>query len=77
MNNKVIRLNIDNEEYRNTQIPEMHRSSDLCFKINQYSNYDHKRRQYLEELFDNKLPVSSNLFAPLEIDAGKQVKISE
>ncbi|WP_051545878.1 DapH/DapD/GlmU-related protein [Lactobacillus hamsteri] len=55
----------------------MHRSDKLCFKINQYSNEDSERRPLLEELFENRLPKTSNIYAPLEIDSGHQVEIGE
>lgn len=77
MVNKITRLNMDDPKYRNTHIPEMHRSDKLCFEINKYSNEDSKRRPLLAELFENRFPNSSNIYAPLKIDSGHQVEIGE
>lgn len=65
----------EDKEFREITIPEMNRSLSLCAKINTMSPYDVETRKLVEELFENKLPKSSNILAPMQIDYGHQVNI--
>lgn len=67
----------EDEEFRKTTIPEMNRSLGLCTKINNLSPYDKKTRQLIEELLENKIPKTSTILSPMEIDYGHQLKIGE
>lgn len=67
----------EDEEFREKTIPEMNRSLGLCAKINQKNPYDIETRKLEEELFENTLPQTSNILAPMQIDYGHQVKIHE
>ncbi|MBQ6269151.1 MAG: sugar O-acetyltransferase [Bacteroidetes bacterium] len=53
----------------------MGRSLGLCNKINSMNPYDEETRKLEEELFENRLPKSSNILAPMQIDYGHQVQI--
>jgi len=64
----------EDQEFRNVTIPEMNRSLGLCVKINTLNPYDKETRKLVEELFENKLPESSNILAPMEVDYGHQLK---
>ena len=64
-------------EFREITIPEMNRSLGLCVKINNLSPYDEETRKLVKELLENKIPKSSNILAPMEIDYGHQLKIGE
>ena len=67
----------EDKEFRKVTIPEMNRSLGLCSKINNLSPYDEETRKLVEELLENKIPKSSNILAPMEIDYGHQLKIGE
>lgn len=75
-NGETINMRED-EDFRNVTIPEMNRSLGLCSKINNLSPYDEETRKLIEELLENKLPKTSNILAPMEIDYGHQLKIGE
>ena len=75
-NSEAINMRED-EEFRNITIPEMNRSLGLCSKINNLSPYDKETRKLVEELLENKIPDSSNILAPMEIDYGHQLRIGE
>ena len=68
---------IEDNEFRSVTIPEMNRSLGLCAKINTMSPYNKETRMLVEELLENKLPITSNILCPMEIDYGHQVKIHE
>ena len=67
----------EDQEFRNVTIPEMNRSLGLCAKINTLNPYDKEKRKLVEELLENKLPESSNILTPMEVDYGHQLKIGE
>lgn len=65
------------EGYKSVFVPEMIRSRTLCHKMNMLDPYDEKIRVLLDELFENRLPKSSNILTPLYIDRGATVNIGE
>ena len=65
------------EEYKAVCIPEMKRSRTLCHKINQLEPYSDEIRPLLDELFEGRLPASSNILTPLHIDRGATISIGE
>ena len=67
----------EDQEFRNVTIPEMNRSLGLCAKINTLNPYDKEKRKLVEELLENKLPESSNILTPMEVDYGHQLKVGE
>lgn len=66
---------MEDKDFRSVTIPEMARSLGLCSKINSMNPYDDTTRSLEEELFENKLPVESNILAPMQIDYGHMVNI--
>ncbi len=64
-------------EYHEVCGPEMVRSRTLCHKINQCEPYDDIVRKLLDELFEGRLPESSNILTPVYIDRGKTINIGE
>ena len=68
---------MEDKEFGEITIPEMARSLGLCSKINTMNPYDEETRKLEEELFESKLPKTSNILAPMQIDYGHQVKIHD
>ena len=68
---------MEDKEFGEITIPEMGRSLGLCSKINTMNPYDEETRKLEEELFESKLPKTSNILAPMQIDYGHQVKIHD
>lgn len=65
------------QEYKQIFGPEMIRSRTLCHRINMLDPYDDQVREYLNELFEGRLPQSSTILSPVQIDRGKTVTIGE
>ncbi len=65
------------EDFGKNSLPEMGRSLGLCSKINSLSPYDEETRKLIDELLEGRLPITSNILAPMEIDYGHQLKIAE
>ena len=65
------------EECQNVCIPELRRSKTLCHRINLLDSFAPEVRTLLQELFEGRLPQSSNITPPLYIDRGKTVFIGE
>ena len=65
------------QEYKEICMPEMVRSRTLCQKINQMEPYHKDVRSLLDELFEGRLPVSSNILTPVYIDRGATIDIGE
>lgn len=67
----------EDKDFRSATIPEMNRSLTLCSKINQLSPYLEETRKLEEELLEGKLPKTSAILSPMEIDYGHQLNIGE
>lgn len=65
------------EEYRTECVPEMQRSRTLCHRMNALEPYDPKVRELLDELFEGRLPASSNILTPVQIDRGRTLFLGE
>ena len=64
-------------EYASECIPEMVRSRTLCHRINAMEPYDPQVRELLDQLFEGRLPASSNILSPMQIDRGRTLNIGE
>ena len=62
----------NDEEYINIAKPEYERSRRLCFKINQTDPYSDESRALLQELFGGRLPESSTIMPPLQLEWQQQ-----
>lgn len=58
-------------------IEEMKRSSGICFEINHTMPMTEAYRKKLEELFEGRLPETSTITSPLQIDMAKWVTIRD
>ncbi len=67
----------ESKEFKEVLWVETMRSRTLCQKINSLPPYDSKVRTLVEELFEYKLPKSSQISTPLQIDRGHCVSIGE
>lgn len=65
------------EEYKQIAVPELQRSRSICHKINLLDPYDENIRTLLDELFEGRLPKSSIILSPLQIDRGKTITVGE
>ena len=65
------------EEYKSVMIPEMVRSRTLCHQINMLPPYSEEVRPLFDELFEGRLPKSSNILMPVYIDRGKTISVGE
>lgn len=70
-------IDMRSDEYQNIAVPEMKRSRTLCHRANMLDPYDPKVREILDELFDGRLPASSNILTPVAIDRGATITIGE
>lgn len=68
---------LQDEEYSTEGAAEMLRSRKICYQLNHTEPGDKKERQLLKELFENRLPDSSILTPPLQIDRAKNMTIGE
>lgn len=64
-------------EYKEVCGPEMVRSRTICHRMNMLDPYDPKVRDLLDELFQGRLPKSSNILTPVNIDRGVTISIGE
>lgn len=67
----------NDKEYKDLCVPEMQRSRTICHNMNLLEPYDPKVRKLQEELFEGRLPKSSNILTPLHIDRGVTISIGE
>ena len=65
------------DEYKRICGPEMVRSRTLCHRINMLDPYDEQVRKLFDELFEGRLPKSSNILTPVYIDRGATIHIGE
>jgi acetyltransferase-like isoleucine patch superfamily enzyme len=70
-------IDMRSDEYQNIAVPEMKRSRTICHKINMIDPYDGNIRSLLNELFEGRLPASSNILSPVNIDRGATITIGE
>lgn len=68
---------LKDEGYKTQGAEEMMRSRRLCYRINHTEPGAAAERALLNELFENRLPASSALVAPLQIDRAKNMTIGE
>ena len=64
-------------EYSTTAKAEMQRSLDVCFRLNTTPPSSPEIRDLLDELFEGRLPASSVLTPPMEIDRAKCLTVGE
>lgn len=64
-------------DYKLVAVPEMIRSRTICHRINMLDPYDEKLRALFDELFEGRLPTSSNILTPVAIDRGATISIGE
>ena len=67
-------------DYRTVVLPEMVRCQGLCQKINQSEPPDLMKlheHPLVDELFKARLPQTSNIMPPMQIDIGEQMTIGE
>ena len=64
-------------DYTTIAKAEMDRSFRVCFQINHTMPGTPEIRTLLEELFEGRLPASSNIFPPMEIDRAKCLTLGE
>lgn len=60
-----------------TSIDEMRRSNGICFEINQTKPMTVEASEKLADLFEGRLPVTSMISAPMQIDMAKMVTIGK
>ncbi|MDO5133276.1 MAG: DapH/DapD/GlmU-related protein [Eubacteriales bacterium] len=65
------------DEYQAVAVPELKRSRTLCHRINMLDPYDPKVRELFDELFEGRLPATSNILTPVNIDRGATISIGE
>lgn len=60
------------------QDSEVPRSKDLCFRINNtLPSNEQTIRQYLDQLFENRLPKDSVILSPVYIDRANKVEVGK
>lgn len=69
-------LNMRDESYQ-VYVDEMARANKLSFRINQTEPMTDAARELINELFEGRLPETSNIFTPLQIDNGKNMAFGE
>ncbi len=67
---------MNSKEYLD-DVKESTRSKSLCFKINNLDPSDTKIRDYLNQLFENRLPENSTIWSPTQIDRANKIKIGK
>lgn len=65
------------EAYLNEGRNELKRSRTLCYRINALPPYDERIKPLFDELFDNRLPESSVIVPPVDIDRGKTISVGK
>ena len=68
---------LNDAEYATVAKEEMVRSMQTCFKINHTMPYTDESRKLLDELFEGRLPKSSTIMPPMEIDRAKVMEVGE
>jgi len=64
-------------DYRDIIVPEMDRCRRMCFKINQTEPDFMKIHKFVDELFEGRLPQTSHIIPPMQIDKAQQITIGE
>lgn len=67
----------DSKEFKEVLWPETMRSRTLCQKINSLPPFDDKVKVLIDELFEGRMPESSKISTPIQIDRGHCVSIGE
>lgn len=67
----------ESTEFKEILWPETVRSRTLCQKINSLPPFDNEVRILIDELFEGRLPKSSQISTPFQIDRGHCVSIGE
>lgn len=70
-------IDMRSDEYQSVAVPEMKRSRTICHRINMLDPYDLQVRTLFDELFEGRLPKSSNILTPVSIDRGATITIGE
>ena len=70
-------IDMRSDEYQAVAVPELKRSRTLCHRINMLDPYDPKVRELFDELFEGRLPATSNILTPVNIDRGATISIGE
>lgn len=60
-----------------SSLAEIQRCTALCFQINQSEPFSQHQRQLMDQLFTGRLPASSGLYPPVQIDMGSNITIGE
>lgn len=68
---------MNDADYRNIIVPEMDRCRKLCFKINNTEPDLIEIHKLVNELFGGRLPITSHIVPPMQIDKAEQVTIGE
>lgn len=68
---------VNDKEYMNEAFKEMQRSRKLCYKANNLEPYSNEIRNVLDELFEGRLPKSSFITPPFDIDRAKCMNIGD
>lgn len=68
---------LESQEFKEILWPETVRSRILCQKINSLPPFDSKVTKLMEELFEHRLPKSSKIATPIQVDRGHCVTIGE
>lgn len=64
-------------DYQTTARAEMTRSRILCHRINSAEPESSEQRALLNELFEGRLPASSAILSPMQIDRAKVMSVGE
>lgn len=70
------RVDMRDRDYQTT-IEEMRRCTKLCWQINQAEPMTDALHSLVSELFAEPLDASSNIFPPVQIDIGRNVRIGK
>ena len=68
---------MNDPDYREIIVPEMDRCRRLCFKINNTEPDLMKIHALVNELFGGRLPQSSHIVPPMQIDKAEQMSLGE
>lgn len=67
----------ESKEFKEVLWPETMRSRTLCQKINSLPPFNDKVQVLIDELFEGRMPESSKISTPIQIDRGHCVSIGE
>ncbi|QHF54894.1 MULTISPECIES: DapH/DapD/GlmU-related protein [Streptococcus] len=70
-------VNMMEEDYQEMVLAEFHRCRDLQFQINQTQPTSPEIHELYSDLLGRKLPASTNIMSPSQIDFGKHVHLGE